>query len=81
MYTKIHPVDKIPVTDWSKPDQLVHCENGMVVLTTGEHSNDVFSGVLLSENNNTHRYATNWNKSTFFLCPRAITVTFSNEPI
>lgn len=78
MFTKIHKVDKIPVTNWSKPDQLVISENGHIVITTGDHNGENFTGFRISDGVSS-RFSNYYIKAKFSLAPNPIAVTLFNK--
>lgn len=67
-------IDQPTAIDWSKAGQLVKSEN-VVVMTTGEHIDSMFSGYALTD---THyekgQFESDWDKKIFTLCTEPVTL-------
>lgn len=62
--------------DWSKP-MIVIAKTGAILLTTGKHSKDNFSGIPITEED-IHIWDL-YDKSAFTPLTEPITITFENE--
>lgn len=70
--TKIDP----QYINWDKPN-LLEGNCGLTVMSTGEHLDDVFSGIVLISDDIYKRghYSTTWIKSSFRLSIETITIS------
>lgn len=78
----VNPQPHTPKIDWSKP-QLVD-SNGLIVATTGNHSEGNFEGIVFVDardvpNRKTFLYSKGWEKSAFAPCRLPLTITFEND--
>ena len=66
--------------DWDKPQWLIHKEAGNVVLSTGKHCSNDFSGTCLpSESHPNGEYCKNWSKACFKPLTYSINFEISNN--
>lgn len=80
MKTKVISEVKSTEIDWSKAN-LVKNSTGLVVLTTGKHSNGDFSGTVLVSHGGNYIGAVSdrWGKHDFTLITEPFTIEFNSK--
>jgi hypothetical protein len=60
--------------DWSKQQLVISKENNDIILTTGDHSGENFSGIIIPSSTSSHKphFDNCWNKGSFVLFNKPI---------
>jgi hypothetical protein len=55
--------------DWNKQQLVISKTNNDIILTTGEHSGEIFSGVIIPSSESKHKpqFDEHWDKRSFVL--------------